>query len=75
MVATFTAFFDVAAGLGGVLMGLAATAGGYRAAFATVAVCALGALAVLRLVVLSPERIASAGDGPVVRSATLHQEP
>lgn len=72
VVATFTAFFDVATGLGGLLMGSAATVGGYRAAFATGAVSALVALVLLRLVVLAPGRDATVADGgsgplPVLR--------
>jgi MFS family permease len=43
---TFTAFFDVGMGLGGPLAGLAASLGGYPAAFWLASTCALGTLAV-----------------------------
>ena len=38
---TFTAFFDLGMGIGGPLTGAAAAIGGYSAAFALAAVCAL----------------------------------
>jgi MFS family permease len=43
---TFTAFFDIGMGLGGPLAGLAASLGGYSAAFWLASACALGALGV-----------------------------
>jgi MFS family permease len=43
---TFTAFFDVGMGVGGPLVGLAASVGGYPAAFWLASVCALGTLVV-----------------------------
>jgi MFS family permease len=43
---TFTAFFDLGMGLGGPLVGLAASLGGYPAAFWLASVCAVGTLAV-----------------------------
>jgi len=43
---TFTAFFDLGVGVGAPVAGVAATLGGYSAAFAFAAVCALGAVAV-----------------------------
>ena len=43
---TFTAFFDIGVGLGGVLCGIAASLGGYSAAFWLGSVCALGTFAV-----------------------------
>ncbi len=49
VVGTFTAFFDLAQGAGGLILGGVAALGGYRASFAGGAVCALGALALLRL--------------------------
>ena len=51
-VATFTAFFDIATGLGGLLIGGMAAAGGYRASFATAAVSALVGLLILHTMVL-----------------------
>jgi MFS family permease len=43
---TFTAFFDIGVGAGGVLCGIAASLGGYSAAFWLGSACALGTLAV-----------------------------
>lgn len=43
---TFTAFFDVGMGVGGPLVGIAASVGGYPAAFWLAAACAAGTLAV-----------------------------
>jgi MFS family permease len=43
---TFTAFFDVGMGVGGPLVGLAASVGGYPAAFWLASACAVGTLAV-----------------------------
>jgi MFS family permease len=51
-VATFTAFFDIATGLGGLLIGGVAAAGGYRSSFATAAVSALVGLLILHTMVL-----------------------
>jgi predicted MFS family arabinose efflux permease len=39
---TFTAFFDIGIGLGGVLTGIAASVGGYPAAFWLGSACAVG---------------------------------
>jgi MFS family permease len=47
VVGTFTAFFDLAFGLGAVTLGAVATAVGYRGLFLTAAVIALGGLSVL----------------------------
>jgi MFS family permease len=46
-VATFTMFNDIAAGIGGLVMGAVAAAAGYRASFATASGLALCALAIL----------------------------
>lgn len=43
---TFTAFFDLGVGVGAPLAGAAATLGGYEAAFALAAACALGSVGV-----------------------------
>ena len=43
---TFTAFFDLGMGVGGPLTGAAAALGGYSAAFALAAACALGTVVV-----------------------------
>ena len=43
---TFTAFFDLGIGIGSPLAGLAAAIGGYPAAFALAAACALGTILV-----------------------------
>jgi MFS family permease len=43
---TFTAFFDVGMGVGGPLVGIAASVGGYPAAFWLASVCAAGTLVV-----------------------------
>jgi MFS family permease len=51
-VATFSAFFDIANGLGGIALGAAASLGGYRASFSTAAVSALLGLVILRKLVL-----------------------
>jgi MFS family permease len=60
-IGTFTGFFDVASGFGGLAVGAVASAGGYQAAFSTAAVSALVGLSVLQLVVLrSPSRQAAA---------------
>lgn len=56
VVGTFTAFFDLAQGAGGLVLGSVASFGGYRASFAGGAVCALLGLSLLRL------RVARAGD-------------
>ncbi|EXG81800.1 MFS transporter [Cryptosporangium arvum] len=50
-VSTFTMFFDVATGLGGLVVGQAAALGGYRAAFAAAACCSVLGLILLRTVV------------------------
>lgn len=49
VVGTFTAFFDLAGGTGGVLLGTVVSLGGYRAGFVGGAGCAVAALALLRL--------------------------
>ena len=46
-ISTFTMFFDIAQGVGGLVVGLAAAFGGYRAVFGAGAVCSLIGLAVL----------------------------
>jgi MFS family permease len=51
-VATFTSFFDVSTGFGGLSIGGVAAAGGYRSTFATAAVAAIVGLVVLRGIVL-----------------------
>lgn len=51
-VATFTMFFDIATGCGGLVMGAVASFAGYRGAFGTAAASAIGALALLHLSVL-----------------------
>lgn len=51
-IATFTMFFDIAQGLGGLVVGLAAAVGGYRAVFGTGAVCSMIGLVVLVVWVL-----------------------
>jgi MFS family permease len=43
---TFTAFFDIGVGLGGIACGIAASLGGYSAAFWLGSACALGTFAV-----------------------------
>ena len=48
VVGTFTAFFDLAQGAGGFVLGGVAAASGYRASFLGGAVCALLGLALLR---------------------------
>lgn len=47
VVGTFTAFFDLAFGLGAVTLGAVAALVGYRGLFLTAAVIALGGLSVL----------------------------
>jgi MFS family permease len=49
VVGSFTAFFDLAGGTGGIVLGTVVSLGGYRAGFLGGAVCALAALALLRL--------------------------
>lgn len=46
-ISTFTMFFDIAQGIGGLVVGLAAAFGGYRAVFGAGAICSLIGLAVL----------------------------
>jgi MFS family permease len=53
-IATFTMFFDIAAGFGALAIGVVAAAAGYRSAFGTAAVSAIGGLAILQLLVLRP---------------------
>ncbi len=48
VVGTYTAFFDLSSGLGGLLLGLAASAGGYRASYGVGAISALVGLSLLR---------------------------
>ncbi|HWL44789.1 MAG TPA: MFS transporter [Ilumatobacter sp.] len=71
-VASFTAFFDVASGIGGLLVGAVVTFGGYRSAFATAALCAVAGLFLLRTVVLrQPGPTApSPGSAPIPASGT-----
>lgn len=59
-ISTFTMFFDIASGLGAVLIGIAATIAGYRVAFGTCAVAALSGL-VLLVVYASTGRSRSPG--------------
>ena len=49
VVGSFTAFFDLAFGLGGFVLGGVVSVGGYRAGFAAGSVCAVLALLLLRL--------------------------
>lgn len=49
VVGSFTAFFDLAFGLGGFVLGAVVSIGGYRAGFAAGSVCAVMALLLLRL--------------------------
>jgi len=46
-ISTFTMFFDIAQGVGGLVVGLAAAFGGYRAVFGAGAVCSIIGLVVL----------------------------
>ncbi|MDO8733302.1 MAG: MFS transporter [Actinomycetota bacterium] len=46
-ISTFTMFFDIAQGIGGLVVGLAAAFGGYRAVFGAGAICSMIGLAVL----------------------------
>lgn len=67
VVASFTAFFDVATGFGGLLVGAVVSVGGYRSAFVAAAACALVGLLVLRTVALRPDSgPAPAADGVLV---------
>ncbi len=67
-IATFTAFFDIAMGAGGVAIGVAAVVGGYRATFAAAAFAAAAGLAVLRLAVLRPADGTTTIGAPTTRS-------
>lgn len=49
VVGSFTAFFDLAGGTGGFVLGTVVSLGGYRAGFVAGSICALAALALLRL--------------------------
>ena len=49
VVGSFTAFFDLAGGTGGFVLGTVVSLGGYRAGFVAGSLCALAALALLRL--------------------------
>jgi MFS family permease len=49
VVGTFTAFFDIATGVGGVVLGSLAALGGYRASFLGGALCALAGFATLQI--------------------------
>jgi MFS family permease len=51
-ISTFTMFFDIAQGLGGLVVGLAAAFGGYRAVFGFGAACSAAGLVVLVALVL-----------------------
>lgn len=53
-VSTFTMFFDISTGLGGLFVGGVVAVGGTRSAFAACAACALLGLLFLRLFVLRP---------------------
>lgn len=51
-ISTFTMFFDIAQGLGGLVVGIAAALGGYRAVFGFGALCSVVGLVLLVVVVL-----------------------
>ena len=51
-ISTFTMFFDIAQGLGGLVVGIAAAFGGYRAVFGFGAVCSVIGLVLLVVLVL-----------------------
>jgi predicted MFS family arabinose efflux permease len=52
-ISTFTMFFDIAAGVGGLLIGSVAAVGGYRSAFGAAAVCSCIGLVLLWTLVLN----------------------
>ena len=51
-ISTFTMFFDIAQGLGGLVVGIAAALGGYRAVFGFGALCSMTGLVLLVVLVL-----------------------
>jgi MFS family permease len=51
-ISTFTMFFDIAQGLGGLVVGIAAALGGYRAVFGFGAMCSAVGLVILVILVL-----------------------
>jgi MFS family permease len=67
-VSTFTMFFDIAAGFGGLLVGSVAAVGGYRSAFAACAGCSLLGLVFLWVFVLERPGAAVAGTVAAVGS-------
>ncbi|TQS45997.1 MFS transporter [Cryptosporangium phraense] len=67
-VSTFTMFFDVATGLGGLVVGQAAALGGYRAAFAAAACCSVLGLVLLRTIV-------ARGSAPIATTPTTTPAP
>jgi MFS family permease len=76
VVGTFTAFFDLAQGAGGIILGGVAAIGGYRASFAGGAVCAILALATLRLrVVPQARRDSHAPHGDLLAEPTAWMPP
>ncbi|AXI76297.1 MFS transporter [Peterkaempfera bronchialis] len=65
-VSTFTMFFDLATGIGGLFVGGIVAVGGYRSAFAACAACSLLGLVLLRLfVVARPTEGGAAESSPV----------
>ncbi|MFI5956269.1 MFS transporter [Cryptosporangium sp. NPDC051539] len=69
-VSTFTMFFDVATGLGGLVVGQAAALGGYRAAFGAAACCSVLGLVLLRTTVArDPARVVTPPAGHFGESA------
>jgi predicted MFS family arabinose efflux permease len=71
-VSTFTMFFDIAAGFGGLLVGSVAAVGGYRSAFAACAGCSLLGLVFLWVFVLERPGAAVAGTVAAVGSDDVH---
>ncbi|CAA9242787.1 MAG: Proline/betaine transporter [uncultured Acidimicrobiales bacterium] len=64
VIATFTGFFDLAAGAGGALLGGVAAATGYRGAFAAGAAVAMSGLIVLARVAEPSSTVGPGADGP-----------
>lgn len=69
-VSTFTMFFDVATGFGGLLMGGVAAAGGYRSAFGAAAVCSVIGLVLLRTVVRAGGPMSAVSPRPTAAAAS-----
>jgi MFS family permease len=61
VVGTYTAFMDLAQGVGGFVLGVPAALAGYRASFGTAAIFALSGLGLLRVIVHHDHRVPSAG--------------